>query len=81
MDIHREGVKTMHMPLPCAAFERRTGVTCSTSSYDSGRERKAMHEKASLTLSDGDRLSGGMEMHKGTNVFLSPETRKRIYAE
>jgi hypothetical protein len=34
-----------------------------------------------MTLSDGDTLREGREMHKGTNVFLSPKTRKRIYTE
>jgi hypothetical protein len=34
-----------------------------------------------MTLSDGDTLRGGREMHKGTNVFLSTKTGSRIYAE
>jgi hypothetical protein len=38
-------------------------------------------QHARLTLSDDDTLRGGREMPKGTDVFLSPKTGRRIYAE
>ena len=40
-----------------------------------------LHEKASMTLQDGDTLIGVMEMKKGTYFFLGTNTRKGSYSE
>ena len=39
------------------------------------------HEKASMTLQDGDTLLGVMEINKGTYFFLGTNTRKGSYLE
>lgn len=38
-------------------------------------------QQARMTLADGDTLREGMEMNKGTDVFLSTKTRNRVYSE
>lgn len=40
----------------------------------------APHEKACMTLQDGDTLIGVIEMHKGTYFFLGTNTRKGSYS-
>ena len=39
------------------------------------------HEKASMTLQDGDTLIGVVEMNKGTYFFLGTNTKKSSHSE
>ena len=39
------------------------------------------HQKARMTLADGDMLRGGMERNKGTDLVLSTKTRNSSYLE
>lgn len=63
----------------CAAFVFSTVCAYKLGKYQGWREvlrTITPHEKASMTLQDGDTLVGVMEMKKGTYFFLGTNTRQ-----
>jgi len=68
----------------CAAVVFSNICAYKLGKYQGWREvlRKVTpHEKASMTLQDGDTLIGVIEMKKGTYFFLGTNTRKGSYLE